>query len=91
MDASLNRTSTRADKWAMKPRVRLLRALLEDGMYPINELVIADAILARQLIRGYAPEVTFANDRAQIRSFRHDPAARSFRLARPSGRRAAHH
>jgi hypothetical protein len=60
-------------------------------MYPINALVIADAILARQLIRGYAPEVTFANDRAHIRSFRHDRGARSFRLARPAARRAAHY
>jgi hypothetical protein len=74
----------------MKARVRLLRTLLEDGMYPIDELVIADAILARQLTRMYVPEVTFANDRAHIRSFRHDPTARSFRLARPAGRRAIH-
>jgi len=74
----------------MKPRVRLLRALLADGMYPVDERLLADAILARTRVRGTIPEVAFAQDRLQIRSFRPDPSARSFRLARSAGRRAHH-
>jgi hypothetical protein len=70
----------------MKKRVRLLRAMLEDGMYPIDELAIADAIVARAQLRLLVPEVELAQDRPGVRSFRHDPSARSFRLTRPPAR-----
>jgi hypothetical protein len=75
----------------MKKRVRQLRALLEDGMYPIDERAIADAILARAQARRLVPEVEFAQDRRELRSFRVDPSARSFRLARPPARSRVFH
>jgi hypothetical protein len=74
----------------MSSRVRLLRALCEDGMYVIDERAIADAILARARVRALVPDVAFAELGASVRSFRHDPSARSFRLARPAMRRSAH-
>jgi hypothetical protein len=74
----------------MRSRVRLLRALYEDGMYVIDERSIADAILARAHVRATIPDVGFAEHRTSVRSFRHDSSARSFRLARPAMRRAAH-
>ena len=75
----------------MKKRVRLLRALLEDGMYPIDERLVADAIVARAQFRLMVPEVEYAQDHTRSRSFRHDPSARSFRLTRPPARSRVFH
>ena len=61
-------------------------------MYQIDERAIADAIVARAYIRQLVPEVEFAQDRREIRSFRLDSSARSFRLMRPPARtRTLHH
>ena len=65
--------------------------MLEDGMYVIDELAVADAILARTAIRALVPEVDFAQSRSEFRSFRHDPTARSFRLSRPAARSRVFH
>lgn len=60
-------------------------------MYPLDERSIADAILARAYVHGMIPAAEFAQDRPEFRSFRHDPSARSFRLARPSARSRVFH
>jgi hypothetical protein len=78
----------------MRSRHRLLRQLLVDGMYVVDELAVANAIVARAVVRLTVPESPFYNalrGSQAARSFRHDPGARSFRLARsPSLRRALH-
>jgi hypothetical protein len=60
-------------------------------MYVVDERDIADAILARAAVNALVPEASFANRRLEAKSFRHDPAARSFRLSRPSSMRRAYH
>jgi hypothetical protein len=75
----------------MKKRVRQIRALLEDGMYPIDERLIADAILARVTVRSMVPEAECPHNHREFRSFRHDPSARSFRLARSPARSRVFH
>jgi hypothetical protein len=72
----------------------LLQQLLDDGMYVVDEGAVADAILARAVVRLTVPESPFYNalrGSQAARSFRHDPRARSFHLTRsPSLRRALH-
>jgi hypothetical protein len=65
--------------------------MLEDGLYPIDERAVANAIVARAQIRQLVAEVEFAQNRGDLRSFRHDPSARSFRLTRPPARRRVFH
>ena len=65
--------------------------MLEDGKYPIDERLIAEAIVARARLRQMVPAVEFAGDRTEIRSFRRDPSARSFRLTRPPARSRVFH
>ena len=75
----------------MRSRVQLLRTLLREGMYHVDERAVAEAIVARAVVRATVPDVPFANSRRQVRSFRRDPGARSFHLTRsPSLRRAYH-
>ena len=68
---------------------------MADEMYVVDEAAVADAIVARAVVRLTVPESPFYNAlrRSQAaRSFRHDPSARSFRLAGSPGlRRALHH
>ena len=65
--------------------------MLEDGLYLIDERAVAEAIVVRAHIRQLVAEVEFAQDRTEIRSFRHDPTARSFRLTRPPARSRVFH
>ena len=60
-------------------------------MYPIDERLIADAILVRATVHRMIPEAEFAQDRREFRSFRHDPSARSFRIVRPQARSRVFH
>jgi hypothetical protein len=72
----------------------LLRQLLVDEMYPVDELAVANAIVARAVVRLTVPETPFYNalrGSHSARSFRHDSSARSFRLARSSSLRRALH
>ena len=69
----------------MNPRVQLLKDLVRDDHYVVDEGAIASAILVRSMARRMLPEVTFrgAPGGAQdLRSFRPDREARSFRLSR---------
>jgi hypothetical protein len=69
----------------MTARTTLLKQLVADGTYPIDEAVIAEAILvrsrARQLVSELAVRRTYSHP-ADVRSFRPHRGARSFRLVR---------
>lgn len=68
----------------MKTRTKLLRELVRDAHYVIDERAIADAILVRVMARRVLPDVTFRSTPylPQVRSFRPHRGARSFRLTR---------
>jgi hypothetical protein len=76
----------------MNNRLRLLRQLIVDGMYVVDEPAVAGAILARAHLRAAVAEPEFRSDRRMpmARSFRRDRDARSFRLS-GGPRLRAHH
>lgn len=71
-------------------RVRVLRQLIDDSLYVVDEKLVAEAILLRAQARTTLPGISLANDRraASMRSFRLEHDARSFRLG---GRGRASH
>lgn len=73
----------------MNPRVKVLKQLVGDGHYVIDEPAVADAILLRSMALRMLPDVTFRGARCgvpQVRSFRPHRGAKSFRLSRPERR-----
>jgi hypothetical protein len=63
---------------------------MADGLYVVDEAAVAQAIVARAVVRLTVPESPFYNTlrgSQAARSFRHDASARSFRLARAPGLR----
>ncbi len=62
-------------------RAQLIRQLVLDSQYVIDEDMVAAAILARGAARSLICETAFRNDarEAQVRSFRPTREARSFR------------
>jgi hypothetical protein len=77
----------------MNARMALIKQLVDDGGYPLDEHAIAEAILVRSMARRMMPEVAFrlAPPKPQVRSFRPHRGARSFRLHRPERRPADRH
>ncbi len=76
--------------FTMTARTQLLKQLVADGSYPIDEAAIAEAIVLRAAARRAVPDIAFrraANEvKQQIRSFRPHRGARSFRLVREDRR-----
>jgi hypothetical protein len=79
----------------MQRRLRLLRQLVLDSQYAVDEAAVAAAIVARATARRLVPATAFRNDLRgrdpQVRSFRPSRQARSFRpcnVAVPGARRA---
>ena len=69
----------------MTGRVKLLKELVGDGLYVIDDAAVAEALLVRCSARRLLPAVVFPAGAApgpQVRSFRPHPDARSFRLTR---------
>lgn len=69
----------------MNPRVKVLKQLVADGHYVIDEAAIAEAIIVRSIALRLLPDASFrCAPRAapQVRSFRPHRGARSFRLSR---------
>lgn len=72
----------------MNARIQLLKQLLDDDIYVIDEGAVAAAIVLRMRVRRSLPDVMFRDPpppgaRApRVRSFRPHPDARSFRLTR---------
>jgi hypothetical protein len=73
----------------MNPRVRLLKELVGDGLYVIDDAAVAGAVLLRSQTRHMLPDVTFRGaprPEPQVRSFRPHRGVRSFRLTRAERR-----
>ena len=71
----------------MNPRMKVLKQLVTDGHYVIDERMIADAMIVRSMALRVLPDVTFRwAPRAQVRSFHPLRGARSFRLMRAQHR-----
>jgi hypothetical protein len=66
---------------SMQRPIQLLRQLVVDSQYAIDETSVAEAIIARALARRSVAGATFRNDLRgpQVRSFRPSTHARSFR------------
>ena len=62
-------------------RAQLIRQLVLDSQYVIDEEIVAAAILARGVARSLVGEAAFRNDAREphVRSFRPTREARSFR------------
>lgn len=75
-------------------RAQLIRQLVLDSQYVVDEELVAAAILARGTTRNLVSETAFRNDalgpevRSQVRSFRPTKQARSFR---PCNLQPPHH
>ena len=73
----------------MNPRVKLLKELVNDELYVIDEAAVADAVLLRSMTRRMLPDVAFrATPRLEpeVRSFRPHRGAKSFKLTRAQRR-----
>jgi hypothetical protein len=68
----------------MNARTKVLRELVRDAHYVIDERAIAEAILVRAMAQRTLPGVTFRSTPhvPQVRSFRPHRGARSFRMTR---------
>jgi hypothetical protein len=66
---------------SMQRQIQLIRQLLEASQYAVDPATVADAIVARAIVRRRAMGTRVRNDtRApQVRSFRPSRQARSFR------------
>ena len=66
----------------MTARVKVLKQLIRESLYVIDERRIADVIVLRLHARETLPELSLRSDDRgpQIRSFRRHDDARSFRL-----------
>jgi hypothetical protein len=73
-------------------RVIALQQLVSDGIYTVDERTIADAILMRARYRVAVPDAAFRNDlrAVEVKSFRLDHEARSFRLTGVRRRQLQH-
>jgi hypothetical protein len=62
-------------------RAQLLRQLVLDSQYVVDERLVASAIVVRVMARRMVPQAEFRNDAPdpQVRSFRPSKHARSFR------------
>jgi hypothetical protein len=74
-----------ADTESVDSRIRLLKQMVSESLYVVDEEAVADAILAHSRMRQVvgAPALRGERRRAtgRVKSFRRSRAARSFRLA----------
>ncbi len=73
----------------MTARTALLKQLVADGTYPVDEAAIAEAIVVRAIARRIVPDLALrctAPHQPQVRSFRPHSGAPSFRLVRAERR-----
>ncbi len=69
----------------MNPRTKVIRQLVRESHYVVDERAVAEAIIVRSAVQRVVPGVTFRREtRAtpQVRSFRPHRGGRSFRLTR---------
>jgi hypothetical protein len=73
----------------MNPRVKLLKELVDDELYVVDHVAVADVILLRAQTRHTLPDVVFRGTprlQPEVRSFRPHRGAKSFRLTRAERR-----
>jgi hypothetical protein len=73
----------------MNRRVKLLKELVSDGMYVVDDAAVADAVLLRSMTRHMLPDVAFRGSprpAPEVRSFRPHRGVKSFRLTRAERR-----
>jgi hypothetical protein len=77
----------------VQSRVRVLRELISNSMYVVDERSVADAVVLRSRLRMTVADGSFRSEHRgpPVRSFRRDPGARSFRLSRDARLRQVHH
>lgn len=77
----------------MRSRLRLLKQLIEDSIYVVDEHAVAEAVLARASVRARVAEPSFRSETVPAvgRSFRRQRGVRSFRLASAPSHRRLHH
>lgn len=77
----------------MTARVKVLKQLIRESLYVIDERLVADAIVLRLHARETLPELSLRSGARgpQIRSFRRHDDARSFRLTGAARRGALSH
>jgi hypothetical protein len=82
-----------ADKASVRERARVLRQLIAGSLYQVDERAVAQAIVARVMLRRTMPEVSFRSGERgpPVRSFRRERDARSFRLMGAPRPRVHHH
>jgi hypothetical protein len=82
-----------ADTTRVQDRVRVLKQLVRDSLYVVDTDAVAQAIVLRAMLRRTVPEPPSRSEPRghQVRSFRRDRDARSFRLSRSPHLRAQHH
>lgn len=66
----------------MQSRVSTLRELVHCSLYVVDERAVALALVTRSVIKETLPQQQFRSEqnRTQVRSFRRERVARSFRL-----------
>jgi hypothetical protein len=66
----------------MQSRITTLRELVHGSLYVVDESAVARALVARALVKDTLPEQQFRSEArwGQVRSFRRERGARSFRL-----------
>jgi hypothetical protein len=77
----------------MESRVRVIKQVVRESLYEIDERAVADAIVLRALVKLTIAAQPFQSEHRgpSPRSFRRDPDARSFRLSgAPRLRRVSH-
>ncbi len=93
---ALNRLRQSADTENVDSRVRLLKQMVSESLYAVDEAAVADAVLARARLRQTVAAPELRSERSErsgqsIRSFRRTRSARSFRLTSGEVGAAAHH
>jgi len=80
-----------ADRVGVQAHIRVLKQLVDDSLYVVDERAVAAAILARAAVRESvaAPEFRAEQGSRPVRSFRRARGAPSFRLTH--GAMAEHH
>ncbi|HEV2998779.1 MAG TPA: hypothetical protein VGX16_06690 [Solirubrobacteraceae bacterium] len=73
----------------MRRQIQLIRELIEDSLYAVDEVAVAEAVLMRASARREIPGAAFRNDVRElpVRSFRpsrHAPSFRPCNVARSS-------
>jgi hypothetical protein len=73
----------------MNPRVKVLKQLVADEHYVVDDTALAEAMILRALALRMLPDVTFRSmpcREPEVRSFRPHRGAKSFRLSRAERR-----